>query len=113
MAEKVNILFTIGGDGTQRGANAIFEEVQRRGLKISVLGIPKTIDNDILFVSRTFGFDTAVEEGRKAIRAAHQEAASAINGIGLVRLMGRDSGFIAAKAALSSGDVNIWYVVEE
>ena len=109
LLEKVNILFTIGGDGTQRGANTIFQEIKRRGLNISVVGIPKTIDNDIRFITRTFGFDTAVEHARSAITAAHQEAASAPFGLGIVRLMGRDSGFIAAKATLASGDVNIWF----
>lgn len=112
IAEKVNILFTIGGDGTQRGAEKLFKEITRRKLPISVVGIPKTIDNDIRFIARTFGFDTAVEKARAAIASAHQEASSAHFGIGLVRLMGRDSGFIAAKATLASGDVNIWFEEE-
>ena len=93
---NIGILFTIGGDGTLRGARAISEEVKRRGLKISVIGIPKTIDNDISYVQVPFGFDTAVSEARRVTYAAHSEAEGARNGIGLVKLMGRESGFIAA-----------------
>ncbi|HEY2149956.1 MAG TPA: 6-phosphofructokinase, partial [Vicinamibacterales bacterium] len=93
---KVGILFAIGGDGTLRGAQKIGEAAARRGLKISVIGVPKTIDNDISFVQRTFGFETAVTEGRRATYAANTEAEASPNGIGLVKLMGRDSGFIAA-----------------
>ena len=97
---KIGILFCIGGDGTQRGALAISEEAGRRGLKLSVIGIPKTIDNDISYVQTTFGFETAVSEAKRATYAAHAEAAGARNGIGLVKLMGRDSGFIAAFSAV-------------
>ena len=92
----VGILFAVGGDGTLRGAQRIGEEAARRGLKVSVIGVPKTIDNDISFVQRTFGFETAVTEARHATSAANAEAESARNGIGLVKLMGSDSGFIAA-----------------
>jgi 6-phosphofructokinase 1 len=108
----IGILFTIGGDGTLRGAHAIAEEVKKRGLKISVIGIPKTIDNDISFVQTTFGFQTAVSEARRATYAAHSEAEGARNGIGLVKLMGRDSGFIAAYAALADSQVNICLLPE-
>ena len=108
--QHIDILFTLGGDGTQRGAEEIYKEITRRGLKIAVIGVPKTIDNDILYIARTFGFDTAVEEARNAITCANAEAESARNGIGLVKVMGRDSGFIAAKATLASGDVNVWFV---
>ncbi|MCP4668040.1 MAG: ATP-dependent 6-phosphofructokinase, partial [Deltaproteobacteria bacterium] len=103
---NVGILFVIGGDGTLRGAQALFEEIERRGLKIGVIGIPKTIDNDISCVDRSFGFDTAVAESRTAIYSAHVEAIGARNGIGLVKLMGRHSGFIAAHAALANNDAN-------
>lgn len=109
---NISILFVIGGDGTQKGSMCIAEEVKRRKLKISVIGIPKTIDNDISFVQRTFGFYTAVEEARKAISAAHVEAKGTQNGIGIVKLMGRHSGFIAGHATLSSGDVNICIIPE-
>ena len=109
---NVSILFAIGGDGTLRGAHAISEEIGRRGLKISVIGIPKTIDNDIAYVDISFGFDTAVSESRTAINSAHTEAIGAINGIGLVKLMGRESGFIAAYAALANNDVNFCLVPE-
>jgi 6-phosphofructokinase 1 len=109
---KINMLFTIGGDGTQKGAQRIGEEVRRRGLKIAVVGVPKTIDNDIQYVSRTFGFDTAVDQARDVIDRAHNEARAVVNGIGLVKLMGRDSGFIAASAALASGEVNYVLIPE-
>ncbi len=112
--ERMNIgaLFTIGGDGTLRGARAISEEVRRRGKKISVVGIPKTIDNDISYVQMSFGFDTAVSEARRVTYAAHSEAEGARNGIGLVKLMGRESGFIAAYAALADTQVNFCLVPE-
>jgi 6-phosphofructokinase 1 len=108
----VGILFTIGGDGTLRGAQAITEEVGRRGLKIAVIGVPKTIDNDISCVQRSFGFETAVTEAGQAIVSAHTEATGARNGVGLVKLMGRESGFIAAYAALAYNDVNYCLVPE-
>jgi len=108
----INILFTIGGDGTLRGATAISEEIKRRGLRIAVIGIPKTIDNDISFIDRSFGFLTAGSEARKAISSAHAEANGARNGVGLVKLMGRDSGFIAAYAALADNEVNFCLIPE-
>ncbi len=104
--DGVDILFTIGGDGTQRAARAIEIEIERRGLPIAVIGVPKTVDNDVAFVDKTFGFDTAVELARLAVDAAHTEAVGARNGVGIVKLMGRDSGFIAAAAALASREVN-------
>jgi 6-phosphofructokinase 1 len=112
--ERMNLglLFTIGGDGTLRGARAISEEIGRRGLKIGVIGIPKTIDNDISYVEASFGFETAVAESRTAIFSAHTEATGARNGIGLVKLMGRQAGFIAAHAALANNDVNFCLVPE-
>jgi 6-phosphofructokinase 1 len=108
----ISILFAIGGDGTLRGAHAIGEEAARRGLKISVIGVPKTIDNDVSFVQKTFGFETAVAEARRATYAANAEAEAARNGIGLVKLMGRDSGFIAAYSALVDGHANFCLVPE-
>ncbi len=109
---NVGILFTLGGDGTLRGASAISEEIERRKLKIAVIGIPKTIDNDISYIQRSFGFATAVSEAGRAITSAHIEAQGARNGIGLVKLMGRESGFIAAYAALAYSDVNFCLVPE-
>ncbi len=109
---NVGLLFTIGGDGTLRGAQAIAEEIGRRGLKVGVIGIPKTIDNDISYVDASFGFETAVAESRTAIYSAHTEATGARNGIGLVKLMGRESGFIPAYAALANNDVNFCLVPE-
>ncbi|XVE98057.1 hypothetical protein REPUB_Repub03eG0072500 [Reevesia pubescens] len=108
----INQVFIIGGDGTQRGASVIFEEIRRRGLKVSVAGIPKTIDNDIPVIDKSFGFDTAVEEAQRAINAAHVEAESIDNGIGLVKLMGRYSGFIAMYATLASRDVDCCLIPE-
>lgn len=108
----VNVLFTIGGDGTFRGAQALHRELARRDLPIAVIAVPKTIDNDIPTVDRTFGFGTAVERAAEAIRAARAEAISAERGIGLVKLMGRHSGFIAATAALSARTVNLVLIPE-
>jgi len=109
---NISILFTIGGDGTQRGAMAINDEARRRGIRLSVIGIPKTIDNDISYIQKTFGFETAVSEATHVTRAVHNEAEGARNGIGLVKLMGRDSGFIAAYAAIVDGQVNFCLVPE-
>jgi len=106
------ILFAVGGDCTLKGAGKIAVEALRRGRALSVIGIPKTIDNDIAFIQKTFGFETAVAEAHRAIYAAHTEAAGARNGIGLVKLMGRDSGFIAAYAALIDSQVNFCLVPE-
>ncbi len=109
---EVRVLFTVGGDGTLRGAAALAQELQKRGLPIGVIGIPKTIDNDIYWIERSFGVATAVEEATRALEAAHAEARGAYNGIGLVKLMGRYSGFITAHATLSNGDVNFCLVPE-
>ena len=109
---NVNILFMIGGDGTMKAADKVLREITRRGLKISVIGIPKTIDNDISFIAKSFGFDTAVEKATEAIRSAHVEAQGAKNGIGMVKLMGRESGFIAAQATLALKEVNFVLVPE-
>ncbi|WP_024654977.1 ATP-dependent 6-phosphofructokinase [Borrelia hispanica] len=108
----INMLFNIGGDGTQKGSILIAEEIERRNLKVAVIGIPKTVDNDFMFVQKSFGFETAVEQSVAAVAGAHFEANSAYNGIGLVKVMGRDSGFIAAYTALSSNDVNFCLIPE-
>jgi 6-phosphofructokinase 1 len=112
LGRGINILFCIGGDGTLKGAHAIAEEAERRGKKIAIIGVPKTIDNDIAFVYKTFGFDTAVGVVREALQAAHTEAVGAVNGIGLVKVMGRDSGFIAAYGTLASLEVNFCLIPE-
>ncbi|MFW6362574.1 MAG: ATP-dependent 6-phosphofructokinase [Spirochaeta sp.] len=109
---NLNILFTIGGDGTQKGSLAIAREIERRGLKISIIGIPKTIDNDFEYIQRSFGFETAVARATEAVTAAHVEAQSVINGIGLVKVMGRESGFIAAYTALASHEANFVLIPE-
>jgi 6-phosphofructokinase 1 len=111
-AMKIHILFTIGGDGTQRGAMALGEEIRKRGLPISVIGIPKTVDNDLCFTERTFGFETAVAMSQAPITGAHMEAKGVENGIGIVKLMGRESGFIATYATLASSDVNLVLIPE-
>ncbi len=111
-SQGVDVLFCIGGDGTQRGAEQIFLDVQRRGLPISVVGIPKTIDNDIPFVRQSFGYATALEKAAEVIRSAHVEARDAVNGVGLVKLMGRCAGFIAAGASVISQEVNFTLVPE-
>jgi len=98
---NVGLLFTIGGDGTMMGSIQIANAISKRRLKIGVIGIPKTIDNDIYLIDRSFGFDTAVDMAVNVIRSAHNEAISASNGMGLVKLMGRNSGFIAAAATLA------------
>ncbi len=108
----IDILFAIGGDGTLRGAHAIHEEITRRRLRIAIVAVPKTIDNDIAFVDKTFGYDSAVEMARTAVDAGHTEAIGARNGIAVVKLMGRDSGFIAAAATLASLEVNFCLVPE-
>ena len=108
----VNILFCIGGDGTLRGAHEIAEEINRMNLNISVVGIPKTIDNDIPFVYKSFGFQTAVEVSSGILNCAHVEAKGAKNGVGLVKLMGRDAGFIAAYATRANGNANYCLIPE-
>ncbi|MDT8302223.1 MAG: ATP-dependent 6-phosphofructokinase [Sedimentisphaerales bacterium] len=108
----IELLFVIGGDGTLRGAHDLNTAIKRRGLIISVIGVPKTIDNDICGIDQSFGFSTAVEAARPAIHCAHAEAKGAWNGIGLVKLMGRDSGFIAATATLANSDVNFCFIPE-
>jgi 6-phosphofructokinase 1 len=112
IARGVNILFTVGGDGTQRGGNDLFQEARKRGHALSVVGVPKTIDNDVGFVSRTFGFFSAIEEAARVLDCAHTEARSVPGGIGLVKLMGRHAGFITAGATVASQDVNFALIPE-
>jgi 6-phosphofructokinase 1 len=109
---NLNMLFTIGGDGTQKGSLDIAKEIGKRNLKIAMVGIPKTVDNDFAMIDRSFGFSTAVAKAVEVVSAAHTEAKSAINGIGLVKVMGRDSGFIAAHTALASHEVNFCLIPE-
>ncbi len=109
---NINILISVGGDGTLRGAYDIGEEIEKRGLKIAVVGVPKTIDNDLSFIDSSFGFDTAVASAVPSVRGAHVESKNSINGIGLVKVMGRESGFIAASTALAQSDVNFCLIPE-
>jgi len=109
---NINILFCVGGDGTMRAAAQLTQEIARQNLKIAIVGIPKTIDNDLNLIEKSFGFDTAISETVKAIRCAHVEAKGAFNGIGLIKIMGRLSGHIAASAALAQNDVNFVLIPE-
>ena len=109
---NINMIFIIGGDGTQRGSLEVAEEIEKRGLKIAVVGIPKTVDNDLSFIQKSFGFDTAVVKAAESVAAAHMEAHSQINGIGLVKLMGRESGFIATHTAIASHEANFVLIPE-
>ncbi|MFC1493255.1 ATP-dependent 6-phosphofructokinase [candidate division KSB1 bacterium] len=111
-SEGIDILFCIGGDGTLKGANAIYEAVTKKKFNISIIGIPKTIDNDIMYVWKTFGFSTAVEKASEVLDCAHVEAQGAPHGISLVKVMGRDSGFIASAATLASQEVNFTLIPE-
>ncbi len=109
---SIDLFFVVGGDGTLRGAAEIAKEIERRGLKKAVVGIPKTIDNDIQFLDKSFGFETAFAAAVQAVKCAHIEATGSINGVGLLRLMGRDSGFIACYAALAGSNVDFVLIPE-
>jgi 6-phosphofructokinase 1 len=109
---NINQMYIIGGDGTQRGALDIANEIEKRGLKVGVIGIPKTVDNDLEFIDRSFGFETAVQNAKEAVASIHMEAHSQINGIGLVKLMGRESGFIATATTLASHETNFCLIPE-
>jgi 6-phosphofructokinase 1 len=108
----IGVLFVVGGDGTLRGAMKIVEEIDKRDLRIGVVGVPKTIDNDIHFIDKSFGFETSFSAAVDVIRSAHVEATGALNGVGVVKLMGRHSGFIACHAAIASTDVDVVLVPE-
>jgi 6-phosphofructokinase len=112
VSEGINLMFVIGGDGSMRGAMSLTAEIERRGLHIGVVGVPKTIDNDIEFIDRSFGFETAFAAGVEAINSAQTEARGMRNGIGLVKLMGRHSGFIACTAALATANVTAVLIPE-
>ncbi|MBN1473406.1 MAG: ATP-dependent 6-phosphofructokinase [Syntrophaceae bacterium] len=109
---KINLLFCIGGDGTMRAADALKNKITQRKLKIAVVGIPKTIDNDLDLIQKSFGFDTAIEKAVESIKSAHVESKGSFNGIGLIKIMGRQSGHIAAHAALAQNDVNFVLIPE-
>ena len=109
---RIDVLFVVGGDGSLRGAQTIADEAQRRGMALSVVGVPKTIDNDIPWIDRSFGFQTAFGRAAESIRSAHTEARSTPNGVGLIKLMGRHSGFVACYATLASDDVDLVLIPE-
>lgn len=108
----INLLFVIGGDGTHYACNMLIDEINKRGLNIAVCGIPKTIDNDIPLIDKSFGYETSCEYANKIIEAANVEAECIPNGVGLVKVMGRDSGFIAMNASLANRDVNLCLIPE-
>ena len=110
---NINLVFCIGGDGTLRCAHDIAQVIKKRKLAISIIGIPKTIDNDISFIDRTFGFGTAVREAGQFVSGAHNEAQGAFNGLALIKVMGRDSGFIAAYTALANPYINYCLIPED
>jgi len=112
VARGIQVLFTVGGDGTQRGARDLIQEASKRGYPLAVVGIPKTIDNDVPYVARTFGYLTAIEQAAKVLECAHTECHSVHNGISVVKLMGREAGFIAAGATVASQDVNFTLIPE-
>ncbi|MGF1578090.1 MAG: ATP-dependent 6-phosphofructokinase [Gemmataceae bacterium] len=111
-SQQIDILFCLGGDGTQRGAYNLHQEINRRKRPIAIVGIPKTIDNDVPYVQMSFGFTTALEKAAEVIRGIHVEARGVINGVGLVKLMGRNAGFIAAGASVISQEVDFTLVPE-
>lgn len=111
--QSINLVFFVGGDGTMRAAHEVATEALDRGLKIAVVALPKTIDNDILFIERSFGMDTAVSVAAQAVAAAHVEAEGAPNGLVVVKLMGRYSGYIACRAALATMEANLVLVPEQ
>ncbi|MBO4243649.1 MAG: ATP-dependent 6-phosphofructokinase [Bacteroidales bacterium] len=110
--QNINILFCIGGDGTLRAAKSIADEIRSRNLSIAVGCVPKTIDNDISFIDKSFGFETAFSVASEIVINAHNEAKGAYNGIAMIKLMGRDSGFIAANTALATGEANFVLIPE-
>ena len=109
---QIHLLFCVGGDGTLRGAKSIVDEAEKRGFPVSIIGVPKTIDNDVMYVQRTFGVMTAIEQARRVLESAHVAARSSYNGNGLVKLMGRHAGFVSCGATISSGEVNIALIPE-
>jgi 6-phosphofructokinase 1 len=108
----INMLFVIGGDGTQAAGNLLFEAAKARKLALSIVGVPKSIDNDVLFFDRTFGFDSAVASATECIRNAWTEATSCDKGIGIVKLMGRDAGFVVQNAVIASTIVDLALIPE-
>jgi 6-phosphofructokinase 1 len=111
-ANGIGILFVLGGDGSMNGAMRICAEIGRRGARIGVVGVPKTIDNDVPFIDRSFGFVSAYSAAVDVIRSARIEAMAARDGIGLVKLMGRHSGFLACQAALASTEADLVLIPE-
>jgi 6-phosphofructokinase 1 len=109
---EINQVYLIGGDGTHRGMNILMKRAIERKNVIAFIGIPKTIDNDIPIIDHSFGFNTACEVAERMVEAGYCEAISAVNGVGLIKLMGRYSGFIARNAALSNQNVDFCLVPE-
>ncbi len=112
LRRKIDMLFTIGGDGTQRGGHLLQHEAERRGHPLAIVGVPKTIDNDVPFVARSFGYSTAIEQASEVLQRAHTECHSVHNGISIVKLMGREAGFIAVGATIASQEANFTLIPE-
>jgi 6-phosphofructokinase 1 len=112
LSDRIDILFVIGGDGSMRAAAGLARRARERGLLISIVGIPKTIDNDIPFIGQSFGFVTSFSVAAQSIHAAMIEAQAAVGGVGLVKLMGRHSGFIACYAALANHQADFVLIPE-
>jgi 6-phosphofructokinase 1 len=108
----IDILMVIGGDGSMRGAHNIGAEIAARGLAIGVVGVPKTIDNDIPHIGQSFGFSTAFAKAAESIKAARVEVEAAVGGVGIVKVMGRHAGFIACYAALANHDADFVLIPE-
>mmetsp|Transcript_20291 Transcript_20291/g.48093 ORF Transcript_20291/g.48093 Transcript_20291/m.48093 type:complete len:415 (+) Transcript_20291:167-1411(+) len=108
----ITVLFLVGGDGTQFAGHLLYEAARKRRLAVSIVGIPKSIDNDVVLFDRTFGFDTAVAKASEVIRNALVEASSCDRGVGIVKLMGRDSGFVAMHAATAADVVDLCMIPE-
>ena len=111
-ARKIQMLFVVGGDGTQYAGHLLAEEARSRGLSCSIVGVPKSIDNDVLFFDKTFGFDSAVSAACSVIRNGLVEATSCAKACSVVKLMGRDAGFVACHAALASDVVDLCLIPE-
>ena len=92
----IDAIITIGGDGSQKIGYELFKE----GLKI--VGVPKTIDNDLSATELTFGFDTALHTVSDAIDKIHTTAASH-HRVMVVEVMGRDCGWIALAGGIAGG----------
>ncbi len=93
---EIDVLVCIGGDGTMSGCMGLIE------VGIPCVGVPKTIDNDIMHTDITFGFTTAVQTATECLDKIHTTAASH-HRVMVVELMGRNAGWLTLHAGLASG----------